>query len=299
MVGKEKTKYVKFYGECMGEEHISSGETTVDLDKRTEDGSKVTWSSLEFGRRWRNFTSYVDRSKRMGFEFLPIMPGYGFCGTVQGYKTELFFIGTRNYLVQMTELPFLILKEDDIEHLVVDRVLDEKEQVKDINMVIVFKDKTKAALKIQSIPSTLFYHILSWLRKNQIKVRLIGHPDYYANPWSDLNLVGEDMEKEARYSWPVIGFPKLRMEASDGLMEEAADYSASLPRWAKRKWEELITSGEAEASSSSKRLKSAIDGEAQASSPAEVVLPPWMMVYKSDVSGEAQASRPVQGVLPP
>ncbi|XP_071723196.1 FACT complex subunit SPT16-like [Rutidosis leptorrhynchoides] len=171
MVGNKKTKDVPFYVEVMDVVQTLGGgkRSAYDPDEiEEEQRERERKNKINMG-----FQSFVNRVndlwaqpqfKDLDLEFDVPLRELGFHGVP--HKTNVYVVPTSSCLVELVELPFLVVTLSEIEIVNLERVNGGQ---KSFDMTIVFKDFKRDVLRIDSIPSTSLDGVKEWLDTTDIK----------------------------------------------------------------------------------------------------------------------------------
>ncbi|XP_057429524.1 FACT complex subunit SPT16-like [Lotus japonicus] len=171
MVGNKKTKDVQFYVEVMDMvQNIGGGKRSAydpdELEEEQRERDRKNKINVEF----QTFVNRVNdlwgqpQFNGLDLEFDQPLRELGFPGVP--HKSSVFIVPTSACLVELIEIPFLVVTLSEIEIVNLERVgLGQK----NFDMTIVFKDFKRDVLRIDSIPSTSLDGIKEWLDTTDIK----------------------------------------------------------------------------------------------------------------------------------
>ncbi|CAN0857324.1 FACT complex subunit SPT16 [Linum grandiflorum] len=171
MVGNKKTKDVQFYVEVMDQvQTIGGGRRSAYDPDEIEEEQRERDKKYKINSEYLNFVKRVNdlweqpQFRDLDLDFDQPLRELGFHGVP--YKSSAFIIPTSACLVELIELPFLVVTLGEIEIVNLERVgLGQK----NFDMTIVFKDFKKDVMRIDSIPSTALDGIKEWLNTTDIK----------------------------------------------------------------------------------------------------------------------------------
>ncbi|CAI7763298.1 unnamed protein product [Closterium sp. NIES-54] len=225
MVGKKKTKDVQFFAEVMEVVQTVGGSRRSAYDPdEIEEEQRERERRSKINREFKSFVSAVhslwekDRElARLDLEFDVPFRELGFHGVP--HKSSAFIVPTVNCLVELIEVPFLVVTLNEVEIVNLERVgLGQKT----FDMAIVFKDFKRDFLRIDAIPSTSLDSVKEWLNSMNIK--------YYE---SRLNLswkaILQNIMSDPEAFLADGGWEFLNLEASDSEGEESEESQAYEP----------------------------------------------------------------------
>ncbi|CAI0465732.1 unnamed protein product [Linum tenue] len=164
-VGNKMTTDIQFYVEAVDEKRVFRGE---------EDGKAPR--GPKYLREWMKFVRYVNASC-MGIEIEVLDPSLCIEGMLQGSESPSVFKVAGFNLVEMTSLPFLVVKCEDIKMMKFERFDVEEKQQKDFDVLIVLKGLNKDELRIESISYTSLDVVKELLSVHNVRVNLGGGGD--------------------------------------------------------------------------------------------------------------------------
>jgi nucleosome binding factor SPN SPT16 subunit len=225
MVGKKKTNDVQFYTEVM------DSVQTLDAGRRSMyDPDEIEEEQRERERRNqinRQFNQFVKRVQQdiwerdygdLNLEFEVPFRELGFHGVP--HRTNSFIMPTVNCLVELTEMPFTVLTLSEVNLVNLERV---GFNLRNFDMVFIWKDLNRDVGRIDSIPSTSLDTIKDWLTSIEIK--------YYESKvnlnWKNiLKSIKEDPEGFIEDGgWSFLDAEQSDSDAEDG--EEESDFAPS------------------------------------------------------------------------
>ncbi|GJP78485.1 hypothetical protein CLOP_g8779 [Closterium sp. NIES-67] len=225
MVGKKKTKDVQFFAEVMEVVQTVGGSRRSAYDPdEIEEEQRERERRSKINREFKSFVSAVhslwekDRElARLDLEFDVPFRELGFHGVP--HKSSAFIVPTVNCLVELIEVPFLVVTLNEVEIVNLERVgLGQKT----FDMAIVFKDFKRDVLRIDAIPSTSLDSVKEWLNSMNIK--------YYE---SRLNLswkaILQNIMSDPEAFLADGGWEFLNLEASDSEGDESEESQAYEP----------------------------------------------------------------------
>ncbi|KAK2661385.1 hypothetical protein Ddye_007918 [Dipteronia dyeriana] len=214
MVGNKKTKDVQFYVEVMDVVQTLGGgkRSAYDPDEIEEEQrernrkNKINMDFQSFVNRVNDLWGQPQFSE-LDLEFDQPLRDLGFHGVP--YKSSAFIVPTSSCLVELVEIPFLVVTLSEIEIVNLERVgLGQK----NFDMTIVFKDFKRDVLRIDSIPSSSLDGIKEWfdttdikyyesklnLNWRQILKTILDDPQSFIDDggWEFLNLEASDSESD-------------------------------------------------------------------------------------------------------
>uniref|UniRef100_A0A0K0G0W2 FACT complex subunit n=1 Tax=Strongyloides venezuelensis TaxID=75913 RepID=A0A0K0G0W2_STRVS len=162
--GKKKYSDIQFYTEV--------GELTTDLGKfhhmQEKDDIKAEQMEREMRKRlnqaFQNFCDKVTKQTNDQIDFDIPYQTLGFYGVP--YRSSVFLKPTSACLVSLTEWPTLVITLSEVELVHFERV---SFQLKNFDMVFVFKDYTKPVQFIQQIPTHQLDSVKEWLHSCDIR----------------------------------------------------------------------------------------------------------------------------------
>ncbi|KAE8728455.1 FACT complex subunit SPT16 [Hibiscus syriacus] len=218
MVGNKKTKDVQFYIEVMDiVQTLGGGKRSAYDPDEIEEEQRERDRKNKINTEFHNFVNRVNdlwgqpQFKPLDLEFDQPMRELGFNGVP--HKASAFIVPTSNCLVELIEIPFVVITLSEIEIVNLERVgLGQK----NFDMTIVFKDFKRDVLRIDSIPSTSLDGIKEWLNTTDLK--------YYESRlnlnWRPiLKTITDDPEKFIEDG----GWEFLNMEVSDSESENSEE----------------------------------------------------------------------------
>lgn len=225
MVGKKKTNDVQFYTEVM------DSVQTLDAGRRSMyDPDEIEEEQRERERRNqinRQFNQFVKRVQQdiwerdfgdLSLEFEVPFRELGFHGVP--HRTNSFIMPTVNCLVELTEMPFTVLTLSEVNLVNLERV---GFNLRNFDMVFIWKDLNRDVGRIDSIPSTSLDTIKDWLTSIEIK--------YYESKvnlnWKNiLKSIKEDPEGFIEDGgWSFLDQSQTDSEEEEG--EEESDFAPS------------------------------------------------------------------------
>lgn len=171
MVGNKKTKDVQFYVEVMDVvQTIGGGKRSAydpdEIEEEQRERDRKNKISLDF----QNFVNRVNdlwgqtQFKSFDLEFDQPLRELGFHGVP--HKSSAFIVPTSSCLVELIEIPFVVITLGEIEIVNLERVgLGQK----NFDMTIVFKDFKRDVMRIDSIPTSSLDGIKEWLDTTDLK----------------------------------------------------------------------------------------------------------------------------------
>ncbi|KAM7270337.1 hypothetical protein ACFE04_029551 [Oxalis oulophora] len=171
MVGNKKTKDVQFYVEVMDVVQTLGGSkrSVYDPDE-IEEENRERERKNKMNMVFQSFMNRVNdlwgqpQFKDFDLEFDVPLRELGFHGVP--HKANVYVVPTSSCLVELVELPFLVVTLNEIEIVNLERVNGGQ---KSFDMTIVFKDFKRDVLRIDSIPSTALDGVKEWLDTTDIK----------------------------------------------------------------------------------------------------------------------------------
>ncbi|KAI3435579.1 hypothetical protein D9Q98_001644 [Chlorella vulgaris] len=171
MVAKKKATDVQFYTEVM------DSVQTLDAGRRSMyDPDEIEEEQRERERRNqinRQFSQFVKRVQQdiwerdfgdLTLEFEVPFRELGFHGVP--HRTNSFILPTVNCLVELTEMPFTVYTLSEVNLVNLERV---GFNLRNFDMVFIFKDLDREVARIDSIPSTSLDTIKDWLTSTELK----------------------------------------------------------------------------------------------------------------------------------
>ncbi|KAG1678588.1 hypothetical protein FOA52_012595 [Chlamydomonas sp. UWO 241] len=225
MLGNKKTKDVQFYTEVMevvqtldgGRRNAYDPDEIEEEQRERERRNKINHEFSQFVKRvqevWEK--DYHD----LGLEFDIPFRELGFNGTP--HRSAVFIMPTVNCLIELTEMPFLVLSISDIEIVNLERV---GFNLKNFDLALVLKDFSKDVVRVDAVPSKSLETIKDWLTSVKIK--------YYE---SKMNLAWKPILKSIiedpdgfieQGGWEFLNMDKSDSDDEDG-EEQSADYAPS------------------------------------------------------------------------
>ncbi|CAA0821105.1 FACT complex subunit SPT16 [Striga hermonthica] len=215
MVRNKKTKDVQFYVEVMemvqniggGRKKSAHDPDEIEEEQRERDRkNKINADFQQFVGRVNDLWGQA-QLRSLGLEFDQPVRELGFHGVP--FKSSAFIVPTSACLVELIEMPFLVISLADIEIVNLERVgLAQK----NFDMAIVFKDFKRDVMRIDSIPFSSFDGIKEWLDTTDIKYyesrlnlnwrsilkKFTDDPQEFVNEggWEFLNLEGTDSDSD-------------------------------------------------------------------------------------------------------
>ncbi|KAL1831897.1 hypothetical protein DCAR_0101912 [Daucus carota subsp. sativus] len=218
MVGNKKTKDVQFYCEVMDVvQTIGGGKRSAYDPDEIEEEQRERARKNKINSDFQNFVNRVNdlwgqpQLKELDLEFDQPLRELGFHGVP--YKSSSFVVPTSSCLVELIEMPFVVISLSEIEIVNLERVgLGQK----NFDMAIVFTDFKRDVFRIDSIPSSSLDGIKEWLDTTDIK--------YYESRlnmnWKTiLKTITDDPEKFIEEG----GWEFLNLEASDSDSEKSVE----------------------------------------------------------------------------
>ncbi|KAL1536333.1 FACT complex subunit spt16 [Salvia divinorum] len=244
MVGNKKTKDVQFYVEVMDVvQTIGGGKRSAydpdEIEEEQRERDRKNKISLDF----QNFVNRVNdlwgqtQFKSFDLEFDQPLRELGFHGVP--HKSSAFIVPTSTCLVELIELPFVVITLGEIEIVNLERVgLGQK----NFDMTIVFKDFKRDVMRIDSIPTSSLDGIKEWLDTTDIKYyesrlnlnwrqilkTITDNPEQFIEDggWEFLNLEASDSDSDNSQESDQ-GYVPSDVQ-SDSVSEEEDDDSESL-----------------------------------------------------------------------
>ncbi|XP_076914841.1 FACT complex subunit SPT16-like [Bidens hawaiensis] len=214
MVGKKKSKDVQFFVEVMDVvQTLGGGKRSAYDPDEIEEEQRERDRKNKINMGFQNFVNRVNdlwcqpKFKAFDLEFDQPLRELGFHGVP--HKASAFIVPTSTCLVELLEIPFLVVTLSEIEIVNLERVgLGQK----NFDMAIVFKDFKRDVLRIDSIPSTSLDGIKEWLDTTDIKYyesrlnmswrailkTITDDPQNFIDEggWEFLNLEADDSESD-------------------------------------------------------------------------------------------------------
>ncbi|ESO89772.1 hypothetical protein LOTGIDRAFT_124718 [Lottia gigantea] len=164
LFGKKKHIDVQFYTEV--------GEITTDLGKHQHmhdrDDLHAEQAERELRQRlksaFKNFCEKVESLTKQEIEFDSPFRELGFHGAP--FRSTVFLQPTSGCIVNFTEWPPFVVTLDSVEMIHFERV---SFQLKNFDMIFVFKDYSKKTAMINSIPMQVLDHVKEWLNSCDIR----------------------------------------------------------------------------------------------------------------------------------
>ncbi|XP_041375424.1 FACT complex subunit SPT16-like [Gigantopelta aegis] len=164
LFGKKKHIDVQFYTEV--------GEITTDLGKHQHlhdrDDLHAEQAERELRQRlksaFKSFTEKVESLTKQEVEFDTPFRELGFHGAP--FRSTVLLQPTSGCLVNLTEWPPFVVALEDVQLVHFERV---QFQLKNFDMVFVFKDYSRKTVMINSIPMHMLDHVKEWLNSCDIR----------------------------------------------------------------------------------------------------------------------------------
>jgi len=156
IVGKKKTNDVQFYRE------VGSQADDLDMRRRGNDMEeyeielKDRQNKEKINEEFRRFTTSVTDISKIDFD----MPYKDLAFKGVPFKALVELLPNAYSLASVYELPFFVITLDEVELVYFERV---QHSIKNFDMVFVFKDLSKPAHRITTIPMESLEVIKSWL----------------------------------------------------------------------------------------------------------------------------------------
>ncbi|KAL8545357.1 hypothetical protein ACS0TY_005508 [Phlomoides rotata] len=171
MVGNKKTKDVQFYVEVMDVvQTIGGGKRSAYDPDEIEEEQRERDRKNKINMDFQNFVNRINdlwgtpQFKSLDLEFDQPLRELGFHGVP--HKSSAFIVPTSTCLVELVELPFVVITLSEIEIVNLERVgLGQK----NFDMTIVFKDFKRDVMRIDSIPTSSLDGIKEWLDTTDLK----------------------------------------------------------------------------------------------------------------------------------
>merc|ERR1711936_1094522 len=164
MFGKKKQSDVQFYTEV--------GEITTDLGKHqhmhdrddlaAEQAERELRHKLE--QAFKGFCEKVEGVTKGELEFDSPFRELGYHGVP--FRETVLLLPTSACLISLTQWPPFVITLEDLELVHFERV---QFQLKNFDMVFIFKDYNKKVMVVGSIPMNLLDHVKDWLNNVDIK----------------------------------------------------------------------------------------------------------------------------------
>ena len=163
IIGKKKTKDVQFYREATEMQFDETGNRKrkhrYGDEEEFEAEQEEKRRRAQLDKEFRNFTEKIaDAGKSDGLSVDMPFRDLGFNGVPS--RSSVMIQPTTDCLVQLTEPPFTVVTLTDIEIVHLERV---QFGLKNFDMVIVFKDFTRAPAHINTIPVEALDSVKDWL----------------------------------------------------------------------------------------------------------------------------------------
>merc|ERR1719376_1766891 len=164
MFGKKKQSDVQFYTEV--------GEITTDLGKHQHMHDRDDLAAEQAERELRHklkqafkgFCDKVESATRKEVEFESPYRDLGFHGVP--FRETVLLLPTSYCLISVTQWPPFCVTLEDIQLVHFERV---HFQLKNFDMVFIFKDYNKQVMMVTSIPMQMLDHVKEWLNSVDIK----------------------------------------------------------------------------------------------------------------------------------
>lgn len=161
--GKRKYQDIQFYTEV--------GEITTDLGKyhHMQDRDDMQSEQMEremrkkLNQAFQNFCEKVVRQTNEAFDFDTPFSELGFFGVP--HRSSCTLKPTSSCLVNLTEWPPFVITLEEVEFVHFERV---SFQLKNFDMVFIFKDYTRKVQMVQQIPMTSLDNVKEWLNSCDI-----------------------------------------------------------------------------------------------------------------------------------
>ncbi|KAK4540616.1 FACT complex subunit spt16 [Oleoguttula mirabilis] len=163
MIGKKKTKDVQFYREATEMQFDETGNRKrkhrYGDEEEFEAEQEEKRRRAQLDKEFRSFTEKIaDAGKGEGLAVDMPFRDLGFNGVPS--RSSVTVQPTTDCLVQLTEPPFMVITLTDIEVVHLERV---QFGLKNFDMVVVFKDFTRAPSHINTIPVEALDGVKDWL----------------------------------------------------------------------------------------------------------------------------------------
>lgn len=167
LIGKRKTTEVQFYRDATETAYDDTGNRRRKYRYGDEDEIEQEQEErrmrVALNKEFKNFAEQVSKTtngkltveipfRELGFEGVP-------------HRSAVYLQPTTDYLVQLVDTPFLVLKLDEIEVAHFERV---QYGLKEFDLVFVFKDFTKPPTHINTISVGDVDHVKDWLNSVDI-----------------------------------------------------------------------------------------------------------------------------------
>merc|ERR1712079_36509 len=164
MFGKKKQQDVQFYTEV--------GEITTDLGKHQHMHDRDDLAAEQAERELRHklkqgfkgFCEKVEQVTKGALEFDSPFRDLGFNGVP--HRETVLLQPTSSCLVNLTQWPPFVITLEDIQLVHFERV---QFQLKNFDMVFIFKDYSKKVMMVTAVPMTMLDHVKEWLNSVDIK----------------------------------------------------------------------------------------------------------------------------------
>lgn len=239
IIGKKKTKDVQFYREATEMQFDETGNRKrkhrYGDEEEFEAEQEEKRRRAQLDKEFRNFAEKVaDAGKSEGLSVDMPFKDLGFNGVPA--RSSVMVQPTTDCLVQLTEPPFMVVTLTDIEVVHLERV---QFGLKNFDMVIIFKDFTRAPAHINTIPVETLDAVKDWLDSVDIPfsegplnlnwatimktVIVDPHAFFKDGGWSFLNTESdsEDGDEEEEESAFEVSEEELASEASS---EDESDF---------------------------------------------------------------------------
>eukprot|EP01024_Parvocaulis_polyphysoides_P007398 TRINITY_DN12201_c0_g1_i11.p2 TRINITY_DN12201_c0_g1~~TRINITY_DN12201_c0_g1_i11.p2 ORF type:complete len:367 (-),score=55.91 TRINITY_DN12201_c0_g1_i11:331-1374(-) len=170
MVGGKKTMDVQVYAEVMEVTQALDGGRRLghDVDE-IEEEQRERERRNKINNEIRSFTQRVQEIWEKEFpdlriEFDSPFRDEGFFGVPN--RSTVFIMPTQNALIELVEIPFLVISLQDIELVNLERV---GFNLRNFDMAIIFKDYKRDPKRIDAIPGKYIDSIKEWLNEYSIK----------------------------------------------------------------------------------------------------------------------------------
>ncbi|KAH6769998.1 global transcription factor C [Perilla frutescens var. hirtella] len=241
MVGTKKTKDVQFYVEVMDVvQTIGGGKRSAydpdEIEEEQRERNRKNKISLEF----QNFVNRINdlwgqpQLKSLDLEFDQPLRELGFHGVP--HKSSTFIVPTSNCLVELIEIPFVVITLGEIEIVNLERVgLGQK----NFDMTVVFKDFKRDVMRIDSIPTSSLDGIKEWLDTTDLKYyesrlnlnwrqilkTITDDPEQFIEDggWEFLNLEANDSDSDNNSQESDKGYTPSDVQSDSGSEDEEDD----------------------------------------------------------------------------
>merc|ERR1712156_140100 len=164
MFGKKKHIDVQFYTEV--------GEITTDLGKHQHMHDRDDLAAEQAERELRHklkqafkgFCEKVEGVKKGELEFDSPFRELGYHGVP--FRETVLLLPTSACLISLTQWPPFVITLEDIQFVHFERV---QFQLKNFDMVFIFKDYSKKVMMVTAVPMTMLDHVKEWLNSVDIK----------------------------------------------------------------------------------------------------------------------------------